>query len=79
MKHQLLQVAFTGADSLFFEPTKESMKKAALANGIKTPAWVFAYKEEDIVEAEKLKFPLIVKHFNSFGSIGNNISSLISL
>lgn len=49
------------------------MKKAALENGIRTPAGIFAFKEEEIEEATKLKFPLIVKHFNSYGSIGNEV------
>jgi len=71
-------VAFTGADSHFFDPTKEQMKEAAVKFGIKTPAYVFAFKKEDISPATKLKYPLIVKHFNGSGSIGTTKDSKVT-
>jgi len=64
-------VPYTGADQKFYEPTKEMMKMVAHRVGVDTPAFVFAYNEKDISEAaETLTFPLIVKHYNGYGSIG---------
>jgi len=63
-------VPFTGADSYFYEPSKEHMKMAANYCGVKTPAFVFAYEDSDIEAATHLNFPLIVKHFNGSGSVG---------
>jgi D-alanine-D-alanine ligase len=63
--------AYTGADLNFYEPSKETMKMVALYNDVKTPPFKFAFNQADIDEAAKtLKFPLIVKHFNGYSSIG---------
>jgi D-alanine-D-alanine ligase-like ATP-grasp enzyme len=63
--------AYTGADLNFYEPSKETMKMVALYNEVKTPPFKFAFNQADIDEAAKtLKFPLIVKHFNGYSSIG---------
>lgn len=62
---------FTGASSAFYEPSKETMKMAAFYAGVDTPAFVFAYSDVDIEEAVgSLRFPVIVKHFNGYSSIG---------
>lgn len=66
-----LDVPFTGATSSFYEPTREVMKLVCRYWDVKTPAWVFAENVEDIEYAVKtLHFPLIVKHPNSYSSIG---------
>lgn len=66
-----LNVPFTGADSTFYDPTREMMKRVAHYYGIRTPAGVFAHEDADIERAaETLRFPLIVKHPNSYSSIG---------
>jgi len=63
-------VAFTGATSAFYEPTREDMKRACRAEGIETPAWVLARTQEDVERAARaLRFPLFVKHPNSYSSI----------
>lgn len=63
-------VPFTGARSDFYEPSRQQMKEACLAEGIATPAWVIAKDEEDVeLAAEKLKFPLFVKHYSSYSSV----------
>lgn len=60
---------FTGADSTFFEPSREAMKRVCAAWGIGTPAYRFASSEQDIERAaEVLRFPLFVKHPNSYAS-----------
>jgi D-alanine-D-alanine ligase len=56
------------------------MKKAALACGVKVPAWRFVYNERDLkvfleefhatTDEPFAKFPLLVKHFSSYASVG---------
>jgi len=47
------------------------MKMMAFYCGVKTPGFVFAYKDSDIETAvQELRFPLIVKHYNGYSSIG---------
>jgi D-alanine-D-alanine ligase-like ATP-grasp enzyme len=66
-----LGLAFTGAASNFYEPSREMMKKVCHFWGIKAPAYVLAVDDESIEQALKtLRFPLITKHPNSYGSIG---------
>ncbi len=63
--------AFTGADQLFYEPTRESMKMVCEANGLAFPKGVQIRTKEEVFEAVKgLKFPLLVKHSNSYASVG---------
>lgn len=66
-----LNLAFTGARSDFYEPTRETMKKVCHFWGIKAPAYVVATDSHGIdLAAKTLRFPLITKHPNSYGSIG---------
>jgi len=66
-----LGMAFTGATSTFYEPTRETMKKVCQFWGIKAPAYVLAKDDASIeVAARTLRFPMIAKHPNSYGSIG---------
>ncbi len=63
-------VAFTGATSEFYEPTREEMKLACRAEDIDTPAYVLARCEADMERAaEVLRFPLFVKHYSSYSSV----------
>ena len=63
-------VAFTGATSGFYEPPREAMKAACRAEGIATPDYVLARREEDVERAaETLRFPLFVKHYSSYSSV----------
>jgi D-alanine-D-alanine ligase len=63
-------VAFTGATSEFYEPSREAMKRACRAEGIDTPAYVLARRESDVERAaETLRFPLFVKHYSSYSSV----------
>jgi D-alanine-D-alanine ligase len=65
------RIPFTGADSSFFEPTRTSMKEACRALGIETPEWVFVKDAQNLEQLTGgLKYPLIVKHANSYASIG---------
>jgi D-alanine-D-alanine ligase-like ATP-grasp enzyme len=66
-----LGLPFTGATANFYEPTREMMKRVCHFWGIKAPAYVFATDSQSIKLAQKsLRFPLIVKHPNSYSSIG---------
>jgi D-alanine-D-alanine ligase len=63
-------VAFTGATSEFYEPSREAMKRACRAEGIDTPAYVLARRDADVERAaEQLRFPLFVKHYSSYSSV----------
>ena len=66
-----LDVPFTGADSRFFDPSREAMKRVCAAWGIDTPGYVIAETERDVERAaDTLRFPLIVKHPASYSSVG---------
>lgn len=66
-----LGLPFTGASSDFYEPSREMMKRVCHFWGIKVPAFVYAADDESVeLAANLLKFPLITKHPNSYGSIG---------
>lgn len=66
-----LNLPFTGAGSNCFDPTREEMQAVANANGI---SFVKGYHVESVDEAEKLvgnlRYPIMVKHHNSYGSTG---------
>jgi D-alanine-D-alanine ligase len=63
-------VAFTGATSEFYEPSREDMKRACRAAGIATPAYLMARSEADVDRAARgLRFPLFVKHYSSYSSV----------
>lgn len=66
-----LGLPFTGARSAFYDPSRVQMKACCHAAGIKTPGAVTATCPSDVARAAAMmRFPLIVKHPNSYGSIG---------
>lgn len=66
-----LGVAFTGADSGFYAATREAMKLAACACGLSTPHFMFVDGPAGAdLAAERLRFPLLVKHPNGYSSVG---------
>ncbi len=74
-----LNVPFTGADSGFFEPSRETMKRVCRAWDIDTPGYVIARTDEDIQRAvEHLRFPIIVKHPQSYASFGITRNSRVT-
>src|SRR5919109_3626473 len=66
-----LNLPFTGADSRFFDPTREEMQDAAEAHGVN---FVKGYRVKSVKEAEHLvkhlRYPIMVKHPKSYGSTG---------
>jgi D-alanine-D-alanine ligase-like ATP-grasp enzyme len=74
-----LELPYTGADSRFYEPTREAMKRVCRYFDIATPAWAFASSVAEAAEAaDSLRFPLIVKHPASYASIGMTRDSRVS-
>ncbi len=66
-----LHVPFTGADTTFYEPTREMMKHICHAQGLGAPGGLYAFTPADVDRAaQELRFPLIVKHPSSYNSIG---------
>ena len=66
-----LNLPFTGADSKFFDPTREEMQAAADAHGV---GFARGYHVKSVEAAEKLvknlRYPIMVKHHRSYGSTG---------
>mgnify|MGYP000672161950 CR=1 FL=1 len=66
-----LNLPFTGADSTFFDPTREQMQAAADAHGV---GFAKGYRVKSKEEAKRLvgslRFPIMVKHPQSYGSTG---------
>jgi D-alanine-D-alanine ligase-like ATP-grasp enzyme len=66
-----MNIPFTGADSAFFEPTREAMKRACHFWGIQAPRGIFLSSTKDIGRSlSGLNYPLLIKHPNSYGSVG---------
>lgn len=63
--------AFTGANSKFFDPTRDEMKNAARRVNVPTPNWIFVNRVEDAEKVvKKLKFPMLVKPPHGYASVG---------
>jgi D-alanine-D-alanine ligase len=66
-----LGVAFTGADSSFFDPSRQEMKADAKKVNVPTPGWVMVDRVQDVERASKrLRFPILVKPPHGYASIG---------
>lgn len=71
--------AYTGASPDFFEPSRKALKLLCPYVGIDTPRYVFAKsQEETALAAAQLRFPLLVKHPNGYGSIGLTRASRVT-
>ncbi len=71
--------AFTGAKSNFYEPTRIEMKKACKIANIPFANGIIIKDKKDLAKIiKKLKFPLIVKHFNSYNSVGLTKNSVVN-
>jgi D-alanine-D-alanine ligase len=66
-----LGLAFTGADSKFFDPSRQEMKVYAKKANVPSPNWVMINRVEDAGRAAKqLRFPVLVKPPHGYASIG---------
>ncbi len=62
---------FTGASSAFYDPTRERMQEVAQADGVGFAKGYRVTNEADLDRlAKTLEFPLMVKHPQSYSSIG---------
>lgn len=75
---QALNLPFTGADSDFYNLTREEMQSAAERHGLHFACGFQARTEADLEQAKDLHYPLIVKHPNSYGSIGLTSESRVN-
>jgi D-alanine-D-alanine ligase len=66
-----LNLPFTGADSRFFDPSREEMQAAADAHDV---GFAKGYQVRSAEEAQRLvknlRYPIMVKHPKSYGSTG---------
>jgi len=66
-----LNLPFTGAGSRFYQPTREEMQAVAEKHEVGFVRGVHVTNTSEIEALTKhLKYPLMVKHPNSFGSLG---------
>ncbi len=66
-----LGVAFTGANSSFFDPSRQEMKAYAKKSNVPTPGWVMVDRVEDVERVSKrLRFPILVKPPHGYASVG---------
>jgi len=66
-----LDLPFTGADSRFYDPTREEMQAAADMHGVGFAKGYHITENDDLENLVKdLHFPLMVKHPKSYSSIG---------
>lgn len=73
-----LGVAFTGATSDFYEPSRDAMKAACDGAGIGAPAHVVVDSADGLEAATAaLAWPRIVKHPSSYSSIGLTPDSVV--
>lgn len=68
---EALGVPYTGGHPPFYEHTRQQMNRACERAGLACPAAVMVRDERDLAQAlAELRFPLIVKHWDSYASIG---------
>lgn len=74
-----LGVAFTGAGSACYDPSREAMKLACAAAGVAFPAYVLATDAAGLAEAARaLRFPLLVKPPAGYSSVGITPASRVA-
>lgn len=77
---EMLNLPFTGADSVFYAPTREQTQMMAQRRNIGFPRGLEARLgdniEENVAQAG-LRFPLIVKHYESYASVGMTKASRV--
>lgn len=71
---QLLEkigAAFTGADSKFFDPSRQEMKAYAKKANVPAPNWAMVDRVEDVERvAKRLRYPILVKPPHGYASVG---------
>lgn len=76
---EALDLPFTGADSRFYDPTRDQMQDAATRRGVNFARGVHIASMTGLMhKVGSLKYPLIVKHPQSYASIGLTPQSRVS-
>jgi D-alanine-D-alanine ligase len=65
---EVLKLPFTGANSRFYDPSREVMQSVAEANGLRFARGVQILNVDELEAMENLLYPLMVKHPQSFAS-----------
>ena len=75
----LLNLPYTGPNTVLYDPPKPLMKYVAYCAGVKTPASVELTSLEDIAEVlQKLTFPMFIKPAKAGDSLGVDEHSLVN-
>jgi D-alanine-D-alanine ligase len=73
-----LGLAFTGAGSAFFDPTRQQMKSAARRALVPIPDWMMVSRPEDAEKLiKRLRFPMLIKPPHGYSSVGLTRSSRV--
>ncbi len=76
---ELLNLPFTGPNSVLYDPPKELMKYVAYTEGINAPAFALIELEADIeLQCNSLRYPLFVKPHKAGDSLGVDEKSLVN-
>ena len=68
---ETLNLPFTGAASHYYEPSREQMKRVCQVYGVRAPRGVALLNAKNLkTKMKQMRYPLIVKHPNSYGSVG---------
>lgn len=70
------KLAFTGANSNFYDPSRQAMKEAAKMVNVPIPNSMFIYSLDEL-DNVSFNFPCIVKHPKSYSSIGLTKKSIV--
>jgi D-alanine-D-alanine ligase len=74
-----LNLPFTGANSKFYDPTREEMQSVADANGVGFARGFHVTARADLDRlVGQLRFPLMVKHPQSYSSVGMTRESKVT-
>ncbi len=75
---ELLNLPYTGPNSILYDPTKELMKYVAYTQSVATPAYVVLNNREEVDAAcAELAFPMFVKPAKAGDSLGIDEHSLV--
>ncbi len=72
-----LRLPFTGANSHFYDPSREEMQAVAEANGIRFARGMNVSNVSELDALESLRYPLMVKHPQSFASTAMTRNSCV--
>lgn len=76
---EMLNLPFTGANSRFYDPTRDQMQAAAARRGVNFVKGVHVTRLEGLArKVAHLSYPLIVKHAQSYASVGLTPQSRVS-